>query len=65
MARINIVHTTEYTYRNPAGLTRHRMMIRPDDSHDLRLHRATLAVDPSPAKTHWAHDVFKQFHLLS
>jgi hypothetical protein len=28
MARTNIVHTTEYTYRNPVGLTRHRMMIR-------------------------------------
>ena len=40
MARINIVHTTEYTYRNPVGLLRHRMMLRPDDSHDLRLHRA-------------------------
>ena len=24
MARINIVHTTEYTYRNPVGLLRHR-----------------------------------------
>ena len=58
MARISIVHTTEYTYRNPVGLTRHRMMIRPDDSHDLRLHRASLEVDPSPAKIRWAHDVF-------
>lgn len=58
MARITIVHNTEYTYRNPVGLTRHRMMIRPDDSHDLRLHRSTLAVDPSPAKTRWTHDAF-------
>jgi transglutaminase-like putative cysteine protease len=58
MARISIVHTTEYTYRNPVGLTRHRMMLRPDDSHDLRLHRASLTVDPPPSKTRWAHDVF-------
>ena len=58
MARITIVHTTEYTYRNPVGLTRHQMIIRPDDSHDLRLHQATLAVDPAPSKTRWAHDVF-------
>jgi len=58
MARITIVHATDYTYRNPVGLTRHRMMIRPDDSHDLRLHSATLAVDPAPAKIRWAHDVF-------
>ncbi|MGA2637696.1 MAG: glutaminase [Methylocella sp.] len=34
------------------------MMIRPDDSHDLRLHQAALEVDPAPAKIRWAHDVF-------
>ena len=58
MARITIVHTTNYRYRNPVGLTRHRMMLRPDDSHDLRLHEATLAIDPSPVSIRWAHDVF-------
>jgi transglutaminase-like putative cysteine protease len=58
MARISIVHTTEYTYRSPVGLTRHRMMLRPDDSHDLRLHSATLQVEPEPASIRWAHDVF-------
>ncbi|MFG1396208.1 transglutaminase family protein [Roseixanthobacter pseudopolyaromaticivorans] len=58
MARISIVHTTEYTYRNPVGLTRHRMMLRPDDSHDLRLHHASLRVEPEPASIRWAHDVF-------
>ena len=58
MARITIVHTTTYRYRNPVGLTRHRMMLRPHDSHDLRLHEATLAIDPSPVSIRWAHDVF-------
>ncbi|WP_294539872.1 transglutaminase family protein [uncultured Rhodoblastus sp.] len=58
MPRIRIVHTTEYAYRNPVALTRHRMMIRPDDSHDLRLHRAKLNVDPAPARILWKHDVF-------
>lgn len=58
MARITIVHTTEYTYRNPVGLLRHRLMLRPDDSHDLRLHRAELVVEPEPARIHWKHDVF-------
>lgn len=42
MARITIVHTTEYTYRNRVGLVRHRLMLKPDESHDLRLHRADL-----------------------
>jgi transglutaminase-like putative cysteine protease len=58
MARISIVHTTEYTYRNPVGLLRHRLMVRPDDSHDLRLHRATLAVEPQPSAIYWKHDAF-------
>jgi hypothetical protein len=58
MARINIVHSTEYTYRNPVGLLRHRLMLRPDDSHDLRLHRAILQIDPEPVRTYWAHDAF-------
>ena len=47
MARISIVHTTEYRYRNPVGLGRHRMMLRPRDSHDLRLHDARLDIDPA------------------
>jgi transglutaminase-like putative cysteine protease len=58
MARINIVHTTEYTYRNPVGLLRHKLMIRPDESHDLRLHRAMLKVEPEPTGIYWKHDVF-------
>src|SRR5271169_4014855 len=58
MARINIVHSTEYTYRNPVGLARHRLMLRPDDSHDLRLHHAALDVDPKPSLIHWTHDAF-------
>jgi transglutaminase-like putative cysteine protease len=33
-------------------------MLRPRDSHDLRLHEATLSVSPAPANTRWAHDVF-------
>ncbi|MFT0859545.1 transglutaminase family protein [Ancylobacter sp. G4_0304] len=58
MARISITHTTEYSYRNPVGLTRHSMMLRPDDSHDLRLHHAVLKIDPEPATLRWTHDVF-------
>jgi hypothetical protein len=58
MARISIVHSTEYRYRNAVGLTRHRLMLRPDDSHDLRLHNAALDVDPEPSFIHWTHDAF-------
>lgn len=58
MARIKIVHTTEYTYRNPVGLRRHQLMVRPDDSHDLHLHEAELKVEPEPAAVRWKHDMF-------
>lgn len=58
MARIRVVHTTEYRYHNPVGLTRHRMMVRPRDSHDLHLHAASLDIDPEPSLIRWAHDVF-------
>jgi transglutaminase-like putative cysteine protease len=58
MARISIVHSTEYAYRNPVGLTRHRLMLRPDDSHDLRLHHIAVATDPKPSLIHWTHDAF-------
>jgi transglutaminase-like putative cysteine protease len=58
MARISIVHTTEYNYRNPVGLLRHQLMVRPDESHDLRLHSTTLKVEPEPAGVYWKHDVF-------
>lgn len=58
MARVRILHTTRYAYRAPVGLGQHRLMVRPRDSHDLRLHEATLTVSPAPAATRWAHDVF-------
>ncbi len=36
----------------------HRLMIRPRDSHDLRLLETKLSVSPPARHTRWAHDVF-------
>jgi len=58
MPRLSITHSTSYRYRNKVRLLPHRLMVRPQDSHDLRLHAATLTVDPPPGATRWAHDVF-------
>ncbi|UPY38802.1 transglutaminase family protein [Sediminicoccus sp. KRV36] len=58
MPRLQITHMTEYSYRRPVGLMRHRLQLRPRDSHDLRLHAATLAVEPQPSAVTWAHDLF-------
>ncbi|WP_137125968.1 transglutaminase family protein [Roseomonas sp. HF4] len=58
MARVHIRHATSYAYNAPVGLSQHRLLVRPRDSHDLRLHDATLSISPAPASTRWAHDVF-------
>ena len=58
MTTVRVAHRTEYRYRRPVLLAKHRLMLRPRDSHDLRLRAATLAVTPRPARTRWAHDVF-------
>jgi transglutaminase-like putative cysteine protease len=36
----------------------HRMMMRPRDSHDLRLLQTSLIIRPVPASMRWIHDVF-------
>jgi transglutaminase-like putative cysteine protease len=58
MALIRIVHTTQYRYAAPVRFTRHRLMLRPRDSHDLTLNGAMLGITPPSALARWAHDVF-------
>jgi transglutaminase-like putative cysteine protease len=53
-----VVHRTEYHYARPVQPTLHRLMLRPHDSHDLRLREATLTLSPPAGSTRWAHDVF-------
>ncbi len=57
MSRYAIHHRTHYRYRRPVELGPHRLMVRPTDSHDLRLEHATLTLSPL-ARVRWAHDVF-------
>lgn len=57
MPRVQVAHTTEYRYARPVRFTPHRLMLRPRDSHDLRLLNATLTHSPQAA-LRWAHDVF-------
>jgi hypothetical protein len=42
----------------PVIFGEHRMMLRPRDSHDLRLLAAGLTIDPAPKTLRWLHDVF-------
>ena len=58
MPRVGVTHATVYRYRKPVRLLPHRLMVRPRDSHDLRLLETKLSVSPPAARTRWAHDVF-------
>lgn len=57
MTILNVRHTTIYRYRRPVRLLDHRLMLRPRDSHDLRLIETSLTFSP-PATVRWVHDVF-------
>jgi transglutaminase-like putative cysteine protease len=54
---LSVRHTTIYRYRRPVALGIHRLMLRPRDSHDLRIIRTSLSLSP-PAVLRWSHDVF-------
>jgi transglutaminase-like putative cysteine protease len=54
---LDVRHTTVYRYRRPVRLGDHRLMLRPRDSHDLRLIETSLNLSP-PASIRWTHDVF-------
>lgn len=57
MQRLSVRHTTTYSYATTVQFGEHRLMVRPRDSHDLRLHEATLVIEPQ-ANLRWIYDVF-------
>jgi transglutaminase-like putative cysteine protease len=57
MKLLTVRHTTTYRYMRPVRFGRHRLMLRPRDSHDLRLVGSVLALSP-PGTVRWMHDVF-------
>jgi len=56
MKLLTVRHATTYRYSSPVTFGQHRLMVRPRDSHDLRLVDAELALSPS-GKLRWMHDV--------
>ena len=65
MVTLKVVHETIYRYRNPVGLGKHRLMLRPRETRDLRLISFNLDVTPHASIT-WAQDVagnYCQLHL--
>ena len=58
MPLLTIHHKTEYRYNRPVAFGEHRIMLRPRDSHDLRVLDSRLDISPRPMSLHWIHDVF-------
>jgi transglutaminase-like putative cysteine protease len=58
MPLLTIHHKTEYRYDRPVAFGEHRIMLRPRDSHDLRVLSGDLEIEPKPASLRWIHDVF-------
>jgi transglutaminase-like putative cysteine protease len=54
---LTVLHRTRYRYWEKVSFGPHRMMMRPRDSHDLRLIDTALSISPS-ASVRWLHDVF-------
>jgi hypothetical protein len=56
MKYLIVRHATTYRYARPV-LRPHRLMLRPRDSHDMRLVGAEFTLSP-PGETRWMYDVF-------
>ncbi len=57
MQRLRVTHNTTYSYREAVSFGDHRLMLRPRDSHELRLLDASLSIEPT-ANVRWLFDVF-------
>ncbi|MEP9376465.1 transglutaminase family protein [Aquabacter sp. CN5-332] len=57
MRRLTVEHKTHYTYSEPVTFGQHRLMLRPRDSHGLRLHEARLTLSPT-GDVKYIYDVF-------
>jgi len=55
MARLGILHETRYDYARPVGFGAHRLLIRPRDSHAIRIVEASLQTS-LPGATRWTYD---------
>jgi len=55
MTRLNILHETRYTYERPVRFGPHRLLLRPRDSHAIRVVDASMSLSPS-GQTRWVYD---------
>jgi hypothetical protein len=51
VTRLMIQHETRYRYEKPVSFGPQRLMLRPRDSHGLKVEKASLAVSPPAPRT--------------
>ncbi len=56
MKRYKIIHKTVYTFGSKVTLNPHSLMLRPRESHELRIETSILQITP-PALIRWVRDV--------
>lgn len=56
MRRLNISHVTEYLFSAPVTLLPHRLLLRPRESHNIRIESSTLDIFPGHV-LQWKRDV--------
>ena len=64
MTILTVTHLTTYRYVRPVGFGEHRLMLRPRDSHDLRLLETAMVIRPRAA-VRWLHDTFNNSIALA
>lgn len=57
MRRIQIEHTTRYSYAEPVTFLAHKLHVRPREGHDLRIESSSLKITPE-YEIEWQRDVF-------
>lgn len=55
MPRLTLRHETRYTYERPVRFGAHRLLVRPRDSHAIRIVEASLTFSPL-GETRWTYD---------
>lgn len=55
VTRLIITHETRYEYERPVAFGPHRLLLRPRDSHAIRVNESSLIVSPS-GPTRWVFD---------
>jgi len=57
MRRIEIEHTTRYSYPEPVRFLAHKVHVRPREGHDIRIESSSLRITPG-YHIEWQRDVF-------